>query len=620
MALNGTSGDDRFRGTIFADEIFGFGGNDIVDGSPGADTINGGSGEDTVSYSEFTAGGIFFIPGSAVNVDLERSVQFGGLAEGDVLIGIENVEGSRENDVIRGDGEDNGLHGNGGDDLIEGRGGDDFITGDLIGGFFGVNVPGNDQLDGGAGNDRLFGDDGDDTLIGGLDDDELFGGSGNDLLFGGPGRDRLDGGEGADTATYANSAGAVIVSLTSGIGRGGDAAGDVLVSVENVIGSAFRDSLIGSAGANGLSGGAGDDILEGLGGADTLDGGSGSDTATYAASASGVVVDLTTGNGSGGDAAGDTLISIESLIGSTFADVLIGSAVANILDGGGGVDLLAGGLGNDTYVVDSAGDIVFESAGQGIDEVRTSVSYVLANGADVETLRTTNDNGTAGINLTGNAAGNQIIGNNGDNQINGGAGVDQLVGRGGNDLYFVDNANDSVSENGGQGIDEVRTSVSFTLTAGADVEILRTVDDAGVAAINLTGNGSGNVVRGNNGANVINGGDGNDELTGLGGQDAFLFNTALNAATNVDVIADFTVGTDTIRLENAVFVGLTAGALAANQFVIGAAAQDADDRIIYNDATGALLFDVDGTGAAAAVQFADVGAGLALTNLDFLVV
>jgi Ca2+-binding RTX toxin-like protein len=166
----------------------------------------------------------------------------------------------------------------------------------------------------------------------------------------------------------------------------------------------------------------------------------------------------------------------------------------------------------------------------------------------------------------------------------------------------------------------VRTSVSFTLTAGADVENLRTVDDNGVAAIDLTGNASNTVVRGNNGANVINGGDGADQLTGLGGQDAFLFNTALNGATNVDVIEDFTLADDTIRLDDAVFVGLAVGTLAATQFVIGAAAQDADDRIVYDDATGALLFDIDGTGAAAAVQFADVGAGLALSNLDFLVV
>ena len=242
--------------------------------------------------------------------------------------------------------------------------------------------------------------------------------------------------------------------------------------------------------------------------------------------------------------------------------------------------------------------------GQGIDEVRAAVSYALAGSADIETLRTTNDNGTAAINLTGSNAGNQIIGNNGDNVINGGGGVDQLFGRGGNDLYFVDNADDSVAENGGQGVDEVRTSVSFTLTAGADVETLATINDNGATAINLTGNGSGNAVRGNNGANVINGGDGNDQLTGRGGQDSFVFNTALNAASNVDVITDFNVADDTIQLDERGVHRARGGTLAANQFVIGAAAQDADDRIIYDNTTGALFVRRRRHRRRAAVQFA----------------
>jgi Ca2+-binding RTX toxin-like protein len=307
-------------------------------------------------------------------------------------------------------------------------------------------------------------------------------------------------------------------------------------------------------------------------------------------------------------------------VGSGFNDGLFGNANANVLDGGVGADILLGAAGNDIYVVDNAGDVVSEAASQGIDEVRAAVSYALAANADVETLRTTNDNGTAAINLTGSNANNQIIGNNGDNVLDGRGGADQMAGRGGNDTYIVDNAGDTITEAGGQGSDEVRASVSFTLTAGADVELLRTNNDAGVAAINLTGNGAGNEVRGNNGANLVNGGDGNDVLTGLGGQDFFEFNTALNATTNVDTVTDFSVADDTIRLQNGVFTGLTAGTLAANQFVIGAAAQDADDRIVYDDTTGALFFDIDGAGGTAAVRFATVSAGLALTNNDFLVV
>ena len=86
------------------------------------------------------------------------------------------------------------------------------------------------------------------------------------------------------------------------------------------------------------------------------------------------------------------------------------------------------------------------------------------------------------------------------------------------------------------------------------------------------------------------------------------------------VLADFNPADDTIRLENAVFTGLAAGALAAGAFNTGAAATQADDRIIYNSATGALLFDADGTGAGAAVQFATLQTGLTLTAADFFVI
>jgi Ca2+-binding RTX toxin-like protein len=140
-----------------------------------------------------------------------------------------------------------------------------------------------------------------------------------------------------------------------------------------------------------------------------------------------------------------------------------------------------------------------------------------------------------------------------------------------------------------------------------------------VGAINLTGNASGNVVRGNNGNNIINGGGGSNELTGLGGQDSFRFDTQLDQAFNV--ITDFNVDDDTIVLDQTIFSSsLGLGSVAGSQFVIGTAALDAGDRIIYNDATGAVLYDSDGVGGTAAIQFAQVSAGLALTNFDFFVV
>ena len=113
---------------------------------------------------------------------------------------------------------------------------------------------------------------------------------------------------------------------------------------------------------------------------------------------------------------------------------------------------------------------------------------------------------------------------------------------------------------------------------------------------------------------------GPDLLCWPAGADSFVFASTPGAA-NVDRITDYNVAADTIRLENAVFLGLTAGALAATAFVRNATgvAADATDRIIYRSDTGALFFDRDGTGAIAAVRFATLGTGLLLTQADFLV-
>ena len=149
--------------------------------------------------------------------------------------------------------------------------------------------------------------------------------------------------------------------------------------------------------------------------------------------------------------------------------------------------------------------------------------------------------------------------------------------------------------------------------------MLSTTSQGASTAINLTGIALGQTIYGNGGANVLNGLGGNDVLVGFAGADTFAFTTAPGAG-NVDSIFDFAAGSDRIALDDAVFTGLVAGALAAGAFATGAAASQADDRIIYNGATGALLFDADGNGAGAAVQFATLGTGLAVAASDFLVI
>ncbi|TNI61665.1 hypothetical protein CF121_09745, partial [Aeromonas media] len=146
---------------------------------------------------------------------------------------------------------------------------------------------------GSASNDTLAGGDGNDTITAGAGDDSLFGGNDDDVLTGGAGADVIDGGAGSDTASYTGSAAAVTVNLTTGTGSGGDAQGDTLAAIENLIGSAFGDTLTGNAGANTISGGAGNDTIEGGYGADSIDGGTDNDVLTDTEVVQGQVTTLT---------------------------------------------------------------------------------------------------------------------------------------------------------------------------------------------------------------------------------------------------------------------------------------------------------------------------------------
>ena len=180
-------------------------------------------------------------------------------------------------------------------------------------------------------------------------------------------------------------------------GRGGVVTGTVVLGNGN-------DTAYGGGAIETLNGGQGDDLLYGNGGDDYLDGGDGTD----------------------------------------------------ILNGGAGDDVMTGGAGDDTYVVDTAGDVVSEGNDAGIDTVEAAISYTL--GADVENLVLT---GIGNLTGAGNELANVITDNDGDNLIDGGAGADELRGGKGNDVYIVDDANDTVSERADAGTDTVRASVSM---------------------------------------------------------------------------------------------------------------------------------------------------------------
>lgn len=138
---------------------------------------------------------------------------------------------------------------------------------------------------------------------------------------------------------------------------------------------------------------------------------------------------------------------------------------------------------------------------------------------------------------------------------------------------------------------------------------------------NILGGAGNDKIYGGLGNDKINGQTGLDVLSGGAGNDTFVFNTAANAATNKDTVTDFNSVNDTIQLENAIFRTLGGpGALKAAYFYAGAAAHDADDHLIYNKATGALIYDSNGKAAGGAVQIATLSNHAAVSVSDFFVI
>jgi Ca2+-binding RTX toxin-like protein len=417
-------GNDSVIGSARDDVVFGDEGNDNIAGAAGNDTLNGGAGADTLDGGTNTASGdtlSYESSAEAVFINLTDNSGSGGDANGDVFSNFENITGS--------------------------------------------NISG-------------------DTLLGNAEVNVLNGLGGDDFLNGGLGADTLIGGSGTDTAYYYSSATGVTVNLANNVGIGGDAQDDTYVSIETVVGSNnFSDTLFGNSSANQLLGMGGNDVLDGGAGTDTLNGGDGLDTAYYYSSAAGVNVNLATRVGSGGDAAGDTLNSIEYVIGSnTGGDTLRGNGVFNYLAGFGGDDTIDGG-GVASPDATFQGDSL--DGGEGTD----TLSYASA-AQRVIVLMDYNSptsgvawNGTSGDlminfeNLTGSAHNDVLLANDAANVINGGAGQDSLYGELGADTFRFDTLQLDAIHDFQDGVDKL----SFNLA---------TADSFNDFAI--FGNGSGN--------------------------------------------------------------------------------------------------------------------------------
>ena len=537
----GTNGNDSLVGTSGVDTIEGLGGNDTLVGLGGSDSLIGGLGNDR------------YVVGT-----------------GDVLSdagGIDTIETSITWHLAAGF-----------ENLV--------ATGTATTSHGGNNLA--NHITGNAGSNWIAGREGNDTLLGGGGNDTFNMSNGAGASYG---SDSIDGGTGVDTLDFGAAARtAVFVDLEAGTASGGGTGGAgsaVLVSIENVNGSAFNDSIIGNAAANFLFGFDGNDGLIGGEGNDRLEGGAGDDHLRGQYGADTLV------GGDGNDALNGDQVGFD--LGDSSADQLIGGAGNDTLDGGfGGGNMLDGGLGDDTYYVWATNDVLSDVGG--IDHVITVHSnWTLGDG--FENLSTTTDDqgSSAASFLAGNELNNIVDGN----KMN----VGRIEGRGGNDTLYGSGLDGHTEIDGGDGNDVIHGGHSATMWGGAGNDFLESSFRP----------------------DILDGGVGNDTLQGGDGDDQYVFSVSPGLA-NADSIIGFESATDTIVLDGAAHANAGAsGRFAAGdaRFVAGAgftSGQDGTDRVVYNTTTGQLFYDADGSGAGASQLIATFQGAPGLAAMDIAVI
>lgn len=610
------------------DTLSGGAGDDFFAGGTGVNVIDGGEGFDTIDYAMSAVG---------VEVDLSRNIatSIGDASISDRLSSIELVTGSTHDDIITGNTADNYLFGDAGDDVLRAAGGQDVLEGgDGEDTLFGSSTGTGDVLLGNAGDDRVVvyagatvvdGGAGVDTLkvvsaanlkidlrisgsqeiasglhvdlrdvenlIGGAGNDQLTGDAKDNVLNGGDGDDILDGGSGSDTASYQDALWGVTIDLGKTV-HALDSAGqgnDTLISIENVIGSRWNDTLLGAAGANRLQGDFGDDTLEGVGGNDVLEGGAGADLL------------IATREGASND----------KLFGGDGNDRLVTNKAAATLDGGDGDDVfdvphvasmagmivIDGGAGNDTLDMRGAygaiADLTIILATTGRQDVGQG-QYLDIKG--VENIL----GGSGNDSLTGDARDNLFAGGAGDDVLDGGAGVDiasyddynfqtavkvdlrnaiqtDLGGRGTDTLVSIEGVrgtaySDTLIGNdkdnifiGGAGDDYIDGGAGFDyvsyqndgLTTGMQVQLKQQwqnlISDRGhdtlISIEGVIGSNYNDFLSGNSGANILKGMDGNDGLYGYGGADT------LDGGAGEDYLMAYSFDDPTISSTGTVMLG-----------------------------------------------------------------
>ncbi|MEH2119487.1 MAG: calcium-binding protein [Nostoc sp.] len=672
--------DDVINGQGGNDKIDGLSGNDILRGGAGNDTLIGGAGNDTLESGEGKNSLVGGIGDDYLNADLSTGNNTLNSGVGNDTLSASGSTG--DNLLFGGDGNDslstsylptaseaynisssgnNTLNGGAGDDtlnaqspksgnnLLFGGDGNDSLSTSGISTYRegpSFSSSGNNTLNGGAGNDTLraeystgnnflSGDDGNDSLSISAYLFEYSGGSlyfsssGNNTLNGGAGDDTLgaehstgsnflSGGDGNDSfslsPTFPDTAPSYLVTQTVDGGKGDDllsvdytlATGGIITTINptttigsieagkygvsyknierlNISGTAYNDNIVGNNGNDTLS--------TGTSGKDTIDGGTGDDVLSvdYSNATGGITTTFNATTNIGAITAGTSRVSYKNIeglniSGTAYNDNIVGNSGNDTLSPGtSGKDTIDGGKGDDVLFVD------YSNATGGITttfNATTNIGTITAG-----TSRVSYKN-IERLNISSTAYNDNIIGNNGNDTLGGGYGDsnDTIDGGAGNDRLIVDYSSGDNLLSGGDGNDTLTASQAYGK----------------------------NTLIGGNGNDYLTGGSGNDSLYGGAGTDTFAFN---GYGGGVDRLYDFNATNELIQVSAANFGGeLSIGSLQKSQFRIGTSATTSNQRFIYDNITGALFFDQDGSASGfTQVKFAQLSAGVTLTINNFVV-